>query len=324
MTARSNPSLRRIARRLPVISAYERRIAELTAQVGDLTGADGDGAPMWVPPGHFYSPMPPLSDLRAREAAIFGRDPLDVPGVDLRVDAQRALLAELEALQDGVTFATTEKDARAAGRRYWSENIPFGAGDALFLTLMLRHLRPARLIELGCGFSSACTLDARDQFLDGALDVTFVDPYPQLLETFLRNDDRTTMRVLPTATQDVPLDDLRALGDGDVLFVDSTHVSRTGSDVNRIVFEILPALAPGVIVHLHDMFPAFEYPAPWVFEGRAWTELYLVRAFLQYNHAFEILLWPNLLAMLDHGDVIGRFPIAATNIGGSLWLRKVR
>jgi hypothetical protein len=197
-------------------------------------------------------------------------------------------------------------------------------GDALFLTLMLRHLRPARLIELGCGFSSACTLDARDQFLDGALDVTFVDPFPQLLETFLRDDDRTTMRVLPMATQDVPLDDLRVLEAGDVLFVDSTHVSRTGSDVNRIVFEILPALAPGVIVHLHDMFPGFEYPAPWVFEGRAWTELYLVRAFLQYNEAFEILLWPNLLAMLDHADVIGRFPIAAANIGGSLWLRKAR
>ena len=120
------------------------------------------------------------------------------------------------------------------------------------------------------------------------------------------------------------LDDLRTLAAGDVLFVDSTHVSRTGSDVNRIVFEILPALAPGVFVHLHDMFPGFEYPAPWVFEGRAWTELYLVRAFLQYNESFEIVLWPNLLAMLDHGDVIGRFPIAAANIGGSLWLRKVR
>ena len=212
MSARSTPALRRIARRLPLISAYERRIAELTAQVGGLTGAGGDGAPLWVPPGHFYSPMPPVSELRAREAAIFGRDPLDVPGVDLRVDAQRALLARLEPLQEGVSFPANEADARAAGRRYWSENLPFGAGDALFLTLMLRHLRPQRLIELGCGFSSACTLDARDNVLDGALDLTFVDPYPQLLETFLRDDDRSTMRVLPTATQDVPLDDLPASG----------------------------------------------------------------------------------------------------------------
>ena len=68
----------------------------------------------------------------------------------------------------------------------------------------------------------------------------------------------------------------------------------------------------------------FEYPAEWVYEGRAWSELYLVRAFLQYNDAFEILLWPNLLAMLDHHDIVRRFPQAELNIGGSLWLRKVR
>ena len=132
------------------------------------------------------------------------------------------------------------------------------------------------------------------------------------------------MRVLSVATQDVPLDVIAELGEGDVLFVDSTHVVRTGGDVNRIFFELLPALAPGVVVHLHDMFPGFEYPAEWVYEGRAWSELYLVRAFLQYNDAFEILLWPNLLAMLDHHDIVRRFPQAELNIGGSLWLRKVR
>jgi predicted O-methyltransferase YrrM len=322
MSLRSNRRLRRLTRRLPVLGAYEARITELTEQVGDLSGATGEGAPLWVPPGHFYSPIPPLSELRDRDAQIFGRDPLDVPGVDLRVDAQRALLGELEPLQDGISFPLTEADARAEGDRYWAENIPFGSGDALFLTLLLRHLRPRRVVELGCGFSSACMLDARDRYLGGALDLTFVDPYPQLLESLLREGDRDTARILPVATQDVPLDVMTALGSGDVLFVDSTHVSRAGSDVNRILFELLPALAPGVVVHLHDMFPGFEYPREWVLEGRAWTELYLVRAFLQYNEAFEIVLWPNVLAMLDHVEFVRRFPLAAANIGGSLWLRK--
>jgi methyltransferase family protein len=320
MSLRSNARLRRLATRVPGIRAYEQRIAELTAQVGTLGGTSGDGAPMWVPPGHFYSPIPLLSELRAREEQIFGGDPTDVPGVDLRLAAQKDLLDALEPLQDGVRFPLTEAEARAEGARYWSENVPFAAGDALFLTLMLRHLHPRRLIELGCGFSSACTLDARDR----ALDITFVDPYPQLLESLVRDTGRGSSEVLAVATQDVPLDRVRALEANDVLFVDSTHVSRTGSDVNRIVFELLPALAPGVVVHFHDMFPGFEYPAPWVFEGRAWTELYLLRAFLQYNDTFEIMLWPNLLAMLDHHDVVSRFPLAGANIGGSLWLRKVR
>ncbi|MGD9702376.1 MAG: class I SAM-dependent methyltransferase [Acidimicrobiia bacterium] len=324
MSLRSNRRLRGLARRLPLIRAYEKRIAALTAQVGEISGATGDGAPMWVPPGHFYSPIPALSDLRAREQQIFGRDPTDVPGIDLRLDAQRSLLDALEPLQEGVSFPRTEVEARAACARFWSDNIPFGSGDALFLTLLLRHLRPRRLIELGCGFSSACTLDARDRYLDGVLDVTFVDPYPQLLESLVRERDRSSARVLTMATQDVPLDVVRELEAGDVLFVDSTHVCRTGSDVNRIVFELLPALAPGVVVHFHDMFPGFEYPAPWVFEGRSWTELYLVRAFLQYNDSFEIMLWPNLLAMLDHHEVVRRFPLAGANIGGSLWLRKVK
>jgi predicted O-methyltransferase YrrM len=324
MSLRSNSQLRRLARRVPGIRAYQRRIDELTAQIATMSGTTGDGAPMWVPPGHFYSPIPLLSEIRVREEQIFESDPTEVPGVDLRIVAQRELLAEIEPLQDGVTFPLTEADARAESARYWSENIPFAAGDALFLTLMLRHLRPRRVVELGCGYSSACTLDARDRYLDGVLDITFVDPYPQLLESLVRDAGRGSSRVLTMTTQDVSLDVVQALEPNDVLFVDSTHVSRTGSDVNRIVFDLLPALAPGVVVHFHDMFPGFEYPAPWVYEGRAWTELYLVRAFLQYNDTFEIMLWPNLLAMLDHHDVVSRFPLASANIGGSLWLRKVK
>ena len=324
MSVRSNAPLRRIARHLPLVGAYERRIAELTAQVNEMAGAGANGAPLWVPPGHFYSPLPPRAEIEARAATIFGRDPLDVAAVDLRVDAQRTLLDELEPLQVDVELPRTEADARAAGCRYWTDNVPFGAGDALFLTLLLKHLRPSRLVELGCGFSSACTMDARDRHLDGRLDLTFVDPYPQLFESLVREADRAGVRVMSVATQDVPLAVVAELGEGDVLFVDSTHVVRTGGDVNRIFFELLPALAPGVVVHLHDMFPGFEYPAEWVYEGRAWSELYLVRAFLQYNDAFEILLWPNLLAMLDHHDIVRRFPQAELNIGGSLWLRKVR
>jgi Methyltransferase domain len=316
--------LRGLARRLPVLRSYERRIAELTEQI---SGPRVDGrlaAPMWVPPGHFYSPVPSVEDLHQRADRVFGRDPQDVAGVDLHLDEQWALLDLLEPLAADVDFAASEDEARERGTRYWHVNPAFGAGDALFLTAILRHLAPRQLVELGCGYSSACTLDARDRFLDGELDLTFVDPYPQLLHSLVRPADRETVQILTTSTQDVDVDIVRALGPGDVLFVDSTHCSRTGGDVNRVFFELLPALAPGVLVHVHDIFPAFEYPRDWAFEGRAWNEVYLVRAFLQFNDAFEILLWPGLLANLDHEQMMRRFPQMASNVGGSIWLRKTR
>ncbi len=326
MSFRHNRTLRSLARRLPVVGSYERRIAQLTAELTELQGRRPRHADsgLWVPPGHFYSPIPPLDEIRAREAQIFGRDQSVVPGVDLRVEAQLALLAELELLTADVEFARTEPEARDRGDRYWTDNPSFADGDGLFLTAMLRHLRPRRLVELGCGYSSACTLDARDKFLDGSMSLTFVDPYADLLESLLRQSDRGSVEVLAVGTQDVDLEVFRGLGAGDVLFIDSTHVSRTGSDVNRIFFDILPVLAEGVIVHLHDVFPNFEYPPPWVYEGRSWTEQYVLHTFLQYNDTFEIILWPVFLHSLDPGAMVARFPDMARNCGGSFWFRKVR
>src|SRR5207302_8473946 len=85
------------------------------------------------------------------------------------------------------------------------------------------------------------------------------------------------------------------LEDGDILFIDSTHVGKAGSDVNRFFFEILPALERGVVIHFHDIFYPFEYPARWLDEGRAWNEQYLLRAFLEFNEMFQIKLFTTFM-----------------------------
>ena len=318
MSVRQSAALRRLARKLPVISAYERRIDELRTALEEQQAARP-----WVPPGHFYSPFPDLDEVAAREAELFWSDPLDVPGVDLRVAEQRALLDALEPLVAGTEWPRTEADARAAGTRYWAENPSYGDGDALFLTALLRHLRPRRLVELGSGFSSACTLDARDELGVDQLELVFVDPYPQQLEDLLLPGDRDTVTIIQARADQLDEAVLGRLGAGDVLFIDSTHVAKPGGDVNRNLFQILPAIAPGVVVHLHDIFPRFEYPKPWVEEGRGWNEAYVLRAFLQFNDAFEVLLWPSLLHALDPDDLVRRFPPMAKNVGGSIWLRRV-
>jgi predicted O-methyltransferase YrrM len=326
MNLRHIAGLRSLARRLPVIGAYERRLAQTTQDIEELDRAFAkyrDEHKLWAPVGNFYSPFPNLTEAERHFERLRATDSGSLPAIDLRVPQQRALLAELDEFATSLTFNETEASARADGRRYWSDNTAYGDSDARFLTAMLNHVRPARLVELGCGYSSAVTLDARERCKLPDLKISFLDPYPELLEKLLLDGDRESVEILPIGTQAVDLDLIRSLGENDVLFIDSTHVSKPGSDVNRIFFEILPAVRPGVLIHLHDIFPHFEYPETWIREQRGWTEQYVLRAFLQYNTAFEVVLWPNFLFSLAPELMVARYPDMVRNCGGAIWLRKV-
>ena len=95
---------------------------------------------------------------------------------------------------------------------------------------------------------------------------------------------------------------------GDVLFVDTAHTVKTGGDVVWIFQEIIPRLAPGVFVHIHDMFMPGEYPEPWVMEGWGWNETYLVRSFLSFNSEFEIVWGQQYMLHHQRAEVLGAFP----------------
>lgn len=320
--------VRSIARRLPIFRAYESRLSALNEQVRLLEEANhvrlaNPGGVMFAPPGHFYSPVVDVEQVRARETSIFRQDPRAVAAVEQRIDEQWAMLGDLVPLMSDLDYPVSKSDAALRGRRYFTDNFAYGDSDGLLLGAILRRFRPARLVEFGSGFSSACALDVREHFLGGTLDVTLLDPYPDLMYSLVKDTDRATVRVLEMSTQSVPISVVEQLEANDVLFIDSTHVCKTDSDVNRIFFEILPALRPGVIIHLHDIFQHFEYPPAWVYEGRSWNEQYLLRAFLQYNDAFEILLFPCLLQSLD-GDRYRREMPPFVNGGGAFWMRKVR
>jgi predicted O-methyltransferase YrrM len=326
---RRNRHLRALAARLPVVGAYERRVAELSRLLrqrsDELQRAHRDIDELaaqtrtWVPLGHFYSPVPDLDAIRAREAQIWGHDPALLPGVDLRLDEQWRFLDALAPLLADVSFAASPDEAAARGQRYWSGNPAFGAGDATWLTAMVSHFQPKRVVELGSGYSTACLLDARERPGVNRFELTLVEPHPELAMRLVGQPADVDVR--EQGTEDVDLGVFTALTANDVLFIDSTHVSRTGSDVNRIFFDILPALADGVIVHVHDVFTGFEYPPEWVYEGRAWSEQYVLHAFLQYNVRFDILLWPLLLWVLDRDRVNRRAATMAEAQGASLWLR---
>ena len=108
-----------------------------------------------------------------------------------------------------------------------------------------------------------------------------------------------------------------------MLFIDSTHISKLGSDVNHLFFEILPRLRPGVVIHLHDIGVGFEYPDHWVKEGRAWNEAYLLRAFLQYNEFFRILLYISYMQNVYEPWFRQNMPDTLLDRGGCFWMEKV-
>ena len=279
----------------------------------------GSEAPQFVPPGHFYSPIPSLGDVRADEARIFAVPAGDLPGIDLREDAQLALMSEFKRYYDEQPFPAHPTPER----RYYFENGAYSYSDAIVLYCMIRHARPRRIIEVGSGHSSCVTLDTNDLFFDGRIVCTLIEPYPELLQSLLRPEDAERVELLLQRVQDVPLARFRALEAGDILFVDSTHVSKAGSDVNYIVFEILPVLAPGVFVHFHDVFHPFEYPKEWIFAGRTWTEAYLLRAFLQFNRSFEVVFFNTFLEHFHEARFAAEMPLCLKNPGGSLWIRRI-
>jgi hypothetical protein len=295
--------------------ALREEVARLRAAA---PGAPADDVRQFVPPGHFYSPIPSLKDVRASEARIFADPPRTLPGVDLRERDQLALLRAFEPYYDTQPFSA----GPAPSRRYFFENPAYSYSDAIFLHCMIRHARPRRIIEVGSGYSSCATLDTNELFFGGDIACVFVEPFPELLRSLLRSEDHERVEVIERTVQTVPIAEFERLEANDILFIDSTHVAKVGSDVNHLFFEVLPRLAPGVFVHLHDVFYPFEYPREWIFEGRAWSEAYLLRAFLTRNDSFEIVLFNTFLEHFHREYFEARMPLCLRNPGGSIWLRR--
>jgi len=269
-------------------------------------------------PGHFYSPI-----CNAKDLARHYRDPraysqaVDLAGIVLNENAQRRLWDQWHPLLAEIPF----KDTSQPGLRYRFDNHNFGAGDATVLYCMLRHFKPKHLIEIGSGYSSACALDTIDLNLHAAVQCTFIDPFPELLLSLLKSSDLCQVRIIDKPVQETDIEVFDVLDMNDILFIDSTHVAKTGSDVNFELFEILPRLKKGVIVHIHDIHYPFEYPREWVIEHNySWNEVYLVRAFLMYNSSFEVLFFNHQFGQFCSERVARDAPAMSANYGSGLWL----
>jgi hypothetical protein len=259
-----------------------------------------------------------MKDVMARADVLFKRDVRACAGVDLRESEQLQLLERMAQYYNELPFA----EHRTCSCRYYYPNGFFGIGDAIVLYSLFRHFRPQRVIEIGSGFSSAAMLDTSDRFLDGAVQFTFIDPGADRLFDLLSPRDRELHTIITRPVQEVPLEVFHSLVEGDVLFIDSSHVVTIGSDVQHIFFNVLPALNAGVLIHFHDVHWPFEYGRETILKGKTWNEAYFIRVFLQFNRAFQVLYFSPFMAEF-HGDLIyQKLPLASRDPGVSLWIQR--
>jgi len=246
--------------------------------------------------GHFYSLYPDLINLQTQYQTVqkYAVSNNQADGIDLNKEKQTQLLYEMNKMFDSRIKWADINDLAESNYRYRIHNQAYPINDALVLHFLLRILKPKNLIEVGSGYSSAVTLDTCENFLEN-INLTFIEPYPTTFFSLLKEKEKNSIMMIEKNLQDVQLDVFRKLEDGDVLFIDSTHVSKFGSDVNYLFFNILPVLKSGVIVHLHDIFYPWEYSLDWIKKGMGWNELYLLRSFLQYNNKWKILFFSSFM-----------------------------
>jgi SAM-dependent methyltransferase/predicted O-methyltransferase YrrM len=272
------------------------------------------------PIGHYYSPMYDTSELARRRTEIWPTPPRSTPGIDWRDGEQVRLCREVFAAQERLDLADEPTSDPTA---YHALNNQFPPLDAWVLEGLLRSARPQRMIEVGCGYSTLVSARVNREYLDGATRLTCIEPYPR---DFLEAGVPGVSELRVEKIQETPLEIFEALDKDDMLFVDTSHTVKTGGDVTWIFGEIIPRLRSGVYVHVHDIFLPGDYPEDWVLEGWGWNELYLVRAFLSFNDAFEVV-WGGQYMLHHHADeVLAAFPGQARyqhRGGGSLWMRRL-
>ncbi|MGC1385433.1 MAG: class I SAM-dependent methyltransferase [Candidatus Acidiferrales bacterium] len=218
-------------------------------------------------------------------------------------------------------------DVERQDSSYRLSNSAFGPVDAEILYSTVRHFRPRNIVEIGSGNSTLLFAEALEKNrteTGQACELTAIEPYPN--QTLITGFPGLT-KLLRVPVQRVALTEFERLVANDILFIDSSHVLKTGSDVQYEFLEILPRLQCGVLVHIHDIFLPNEYPRAWVVdELRFWNEQYILQAFLSFNSAFEVL-WAGSYMNTNHPELL-RTAFASYGDGkrvpGSFWIRKVR
>ena len=266
-------------------------------------------------PNHYYWPLNDVAFLREHPELWHDRG---LPaGIDWDLDGQVAFARGLAAAYGELADVAERPAAVDMSSEITFVNGSFSGADACAYYGLVRKLQPRRVVEIGGGWSTIFLAHALARNERPAA-VTLIEPEP---------DPRLLARI-PGAwdvhrslLQFADLAAFERLEAGDICFYDGSHVARTGSDVNWFFFEVLPRLAPGVMVHVHDIYWPDDYHDQWIYgDGLSWNEQYVLQAFLMHNDSYEVRLANHLLCREREADVRAIYP--AWPDGGSVWIEK--
>lgn len=261
---------------------------------------------------HYYEPMYDMSELD------INNEPRNLPGIDFKFGEQVQLLKSFDA----TSIPSNWRDEAANETSFSLNNRNFGAGDADIWFHVINHFKPKKIIEIGSGRS---TLVARE----AVVNISNIDSDYQCAHLCIEPYEMPWLEKLEIDIRRAKLEDLdpaifKTLGDGDILFIDSSHIIRPGGEVLMEFLEILPKLASGVIVHVHDIFTPRDYPEKWLKDPRFWNEQYLLEAFLSHNDEWDVLIANNYLAH-DESELMEkhcRYFEAGKDNPGSFYIRR--
>lgn len=295
-------------------------VTQINSMIQSLTpppplASPSDRLPKYKVDGHYFSPIVDPKSIQRYEDKLWANK-TSSPGINYN-DQGHVNFYEYIAPKYSHLWNYSDSSVNDP-HKFYDNNNAFVGLDARSLFTMLHHLKPSKVIEVGSGFSSLLTAEVNNKYFNNQIEFTVIEPYRDDLD--FENIPGIT-QVARALVQDIPVKFFKELQEGDILFIDGSHVSKTGSDVNYMLLEVLPQLNQGVVIHIHDIFIPNEYFKNWVMnQGMNWNEQYLVQAILQYSYAYKVLLssayskakYPHLVQ-----NVYGQI-----RMGGSLWIRK--
>jgi hypothetical protein len=257
------------------------RVRELIKQSSYKLFLLFDRLGLHVLPRHYYTPIPDHGWLQRNKS--FWARPTDLTQLEWNLDGQVEWLKE--------TCVPFYNEVKGLGIFREAANFGYGPGygaiESQVLHCFIRSKRPPKIVEVGSGVSTVCALRAvemnRRNGAPAETQITCIEPYPNPKLAALEN-----ITLLKQMLQETDFKVFEDLGQGDLLFIDSSHAVKPGSDVVMLMLEVIPRLRPGVTIHVHDVYLPFTYPRDLLDNYFGWQETALLLALLKGNPHLQV------------------------------------
>ena len=267
-------------------------------------------------PANFYSSIPSISEtLNSYEYTD-----ATPPYLDNRIFDQEKLLEELSSLIPfSADFDPPELGDEENCREFFWGNSQFSYSDAMSYYAYVRRIKPKTIVEIGSGFSSLIAIEALRE--NGTGELKCIEPFPRPFITSLGNESALDLYVVKA--QDISAETLNSmLNDGDILFIDSTHTVKTGSDCLHIYLRLLPNITKKIYIHVHDIFLPFGLPQKWLLDSQIhWTEQYLLMAWMIDNPRVSVLFGSAYHERFNRDLLDSLMRRRFISGGGSFWVK---